>query len=50
MSGMEEFKNQFTREGVEQIEEAVRERKSVGDMTKLKLLVDRLWEILPGIS
>ena len=47
---MEEGKNQFTREGVEQIEEAVRERNSVGDMTELELLVDRLWQILPGIS
>ena len=29
--------NRFTREGVEQIEKAVRERNSAGDMTELKL-------------
>ena len=32
-----ESANRFTREGVEQIEEAVRERHSAGDMTKLEL-------------
>ena len=31
--------NCFTREGVEQIEKAVRERNSAGDMTKLELLI-----------
>ena len=30
--------NCFTREGVEQIEKAVRERNSAGDMTELKLI------------
>jgi hypothetical protein len=29
--------NHFTREGVEQIEKAVRERNSAGDMTELEL-------------
>ena len=32
-----ELANRFTREGVEQIEKAVRERNSAGDMTELKL-------------
>ena len=32
---------QFTREGVEQLEEAVRERNSVGDMTKLELGIEK---------
>ena len=31
--------NQFTPKGVEQIEEAVSKRNSVGDMTELKLLI-----------
>jgi hypothetical protein len=31
--------NRFTGEGVEQIEKAVRERNSAGDMTELKLLL-----------
>ena len=31
--------NQFTPEGVEQIKEAVRDRNSVGDMTKLELKI-----------
>ena len=30
---------EITREGVEQLEEAVKERNSVGDMTKLELLI-----------
>ena len=30
--------NRFTREGVEQIEKAVRERNLAGDMTELKLI------------
>ena len=32
--------NRFTREGVEQIKKAVRERNSAGDMTELELLID----------
>ena len=35
--------NCFTREGVEQIEKAVRERNSAGDMTELKLLIDEAY-------
>ena len=31
--------NCFTQEGVEQIEKAVRERNSAGDMTELKLII-----------
>ena len=33
--------NRFTREGVEQIEKAVRERNSAGDMTELELLINK---------
>ena len=33
-----EKRNDFTREGVEQMAKAVRERNSAGDMTELKLL------------
>ena len=33
--------NCFTREGVEEIEKAARERNSAGDMTELKVIVHR---------
>ena len=33
----EESTNRFTQEGMEQIEKAVRERNSAGDMTELEL-------------
>ena len=36
-----EGKNQFTPKGVEQIKEAVSKRNSVGDMTKLELLISK---------
>jgi hypothetical protein len=32
--------NRFTREGVEQMEKAVRERNSAGDMTQLELKIN----------
>ena len=34
-----EGRNQFTPKGVQQVKEAVSKRNSVGDMTKLKLLI-----------
>ena len=34
------IENDFTLEGVEQIEKAVRERNSAGDVTKLQLFID----------
>ena len=41
MGTVSPIRNRFTREGVEQIKKAVRERNSVGDMTKLELLIGK---------
>ena len=38
--------NQFTPKGNELLEEAVKERNSVGGMTELKLMIDRPWPVI----